>query len=42
MYTGTYHMEDQDHGLSEVLDWKLLEAAKPALESGKKFLRHLK
>ena len=29
-------MEDQDHGLSEVLDWKLLEAAKPALESGQK------
>jgi len=36
MYTGTHHMEDQDHGLSEVLDWKLLEAAKPALESGQK------
>jgi glutamate synthase (NADPH) large chain len=34
--TGIYHMEDQDHGLSEVLDWKLLEAAKPALESGQK------
>ena len=36
MYTGIHHMEDQDHGLTEVLDWKLLEAAKPALESGKK------
>jgi glutamate synthase (NADPH/NADH) large chain len=36
MYTGTHHMEDQDHGLSEVLDWKLLAAAKPALESGQK------
>ncbi|HEY4967757.1 MAG TPA: glutamate synthase-related protein, partial [Puia sp.] len=34
--TGIYHMEDQDHGLSDVLDWKLLEAAKPALESGQK------
>jgi glutamate synthase (NADPH/NADH) large chain len=34
--TGIYHMEDQDHGLSEVLDWKLLEAARPALESGQK------
>jgi glutamate synthase (NADPH/NADH) large chain len=34
--TGTYHMEDQDHGLAEVLDWKLLEAAKPALEAGQK------
>ena len=34
--TGIYHMEDQDHGMSEVLDWKLLEAARPALESGQK------
>ncbi|HVK46976.1 MAG TPA: glutamate synthase large subunit, partial [Pseudobacter sp.] len=32
-YTGLYHMEDQDHGLSEVLDWQLLEAAKPAIAS---------
>jgi glutamate synthase (NADPH/NADH) large chain len=29
-------MEEQDHGLSNVLDWKLLEAAKPALESQQK------
>jgi glutamate synthase (NADPH/NADH) large chain len=36
MYTGIYHMEDQDHGLTEVLDWKLLEAARPAIESGQK------
>jgi glutamate synthase (NADPH/NADH) large chain len=36
MYTGIHHMEDQDHGLADVLDWKLLEAAGPALESGKK------
>ena len=36
MYTGIYHMEDQDHGLTEVLDWKLLEAARPAIESGRK------
>jgi len=34
--TGIYHMEDQDHGLNDVLDWKLLAAAKPALESGEK------
>jgi glutamate synthase (NADPH/NADH) large chain len=34
--TGIHHMEDQDHGLNEVLDWKLLAAAKPALESGEK------
>ena len=32
-FTGLYHMEDQDHGLAEVLDWKLLEAAKPAIAS---------
>jgi len=35
-HTGIYHMEDQDHGLTDVLDWKLLEAAKPALQSGQK------
>jgi glutamate synthase (NADPH/NADH) large chain len=35
-HTGIYHMEDQDHGLTELLDWKLLAAAKPALESGQK------
>jgi glutamate synthase (NADPH/NADH) large chain len=33
MYTGVHNMEEQDHGLSEVLDWKLLAAAKPAMES---------
>ncbi|OQP63440.1 glutamate synthase subunit alpha [Niastella vici] len=31
-YTGLYKMEEQDHGIAEVLDWKLLSAAKPALE----------
>jgi glutamate synthase (NADPH/NADH) large chain len=36
MYTGIHHSEDQDHGLEDVLDWKLLVAAKPALESGQK------
>jgi glutamate synthase (NADPH/NADH) large chain len=35
-YTGLYKMEEQDHGLSDVLDWKLLEAAKPALENQQK------
>jgi glutamate synthase (NADPH) large chain len=35
-YTGLYNMEEQDHGLAEVLDWKLLEAAKPALEKKQK------
>jgi glutamate synthase (NADPH/NADH) large chain len=35
-YTGLYNMEEQDHGLAEVLDWKLLAAAKPALENQQK------
>ncbi len=30
--TGLYKMEEQDHGLAAVLDWKLLQAARPALE----------
>lgn len=29
-----YCSEQQDHGLTNVLDWKLLELAKPALEHG--------
>ena len=36
IYTGLYCMESQDHGLSDVMDWKLLEAAKPALGSQQK------
>ncbi|UAY53012.1 glutamate synthase large subunit [Ferruginibacter albus] len=36
IYTGLYKKEDQDHGLDNVLDWKLLEAAKPAIEKGEK------
>jgi len=35
-YTGLYNMEEQDHELENVLDWKLLEAAKPALEKQQK------
>jgi glutamate synthase (NADPH/NADH) large chain len=27
-----YNSEKQDHGMDEILDWKLLEAAQPALE----------
>ncbi len=27
-----YNSEGQDHGMANILDWKLLEAAKPALE----------
>jgi glutamate synthase (NADPH/NADH) large chain len=29
-----YKQEEQDHGIDGQLDWKLIEAAKPALESG--------
>ena len=32
LYTGLYKNEEQDHGLQMQLDWRLLEAAKPALE----------
>jgi glutamate synthase (NADPH/NADH) large chain len=32
-YTPLYCCEEQDHGLADVLDWKLLEKAKPALEN---------
>jgi glutamate synthase (NADPH/NADH) large chain len=31
-YEPLYCSEQQDHGLAEVLDWKLLEAAKPAIQ----------
>jgi glutamate synthase (NADPH/NADH) large chain len=36
LYTGLYKQEEQDHGIGLVLDWKLLEAATPALEKGEK------
>lgn len=35
-YTGLYCTESQDHGMDSILDWKLLEAAKPALENKEK------
>jgi len=35
-YTGLYCSEEQDHGIQGILDWKLLEAAKPALEHKEK------
>ncbi|WP_295126314.1 glutamate synthase large subunit [uncultured Chitinophaga sp.] len=31
--TGLYKQEEQDHGLAEVIDWQLLKAAQPALDS---------
>ena len=33
---GLFKNEEQDHGLNDLLDWKLLEVAKPALASKKK------
>ncbi|MEO6722667.1 MAG: glutamate synthase large subunit [Ferruginibacter sp.] len=36
IYTGLFNNEKQDHELENVLDWKLIAAAKPALEEGKK------
>ena len=35
-YTGLYNMEQQDHGLKDVLDWQLFEAAIPALAEKQK------
>jgi glutamate synthase (NADPH/NADH) large chain len=32
LYTGLFKCEEQDHGLEQQLDWKLLDAARPALE----------
>jgi glutamate synthase (NADPH/NADH) large chain len=36
LYTGLYKQEEQDHSLFEAIDWKLLEAAKSALEKKEK------
>lgn len=33
LYTGLFKQEEQDHGLSDVLDWKLLKAAAASLEN---------
>jgi glutamate synthase (NADPH) large chain len=32
LYTGLHKMEEQDHGLEDVLDWKLLKTAQPAID----------
>jgi glutamate synthase (NADPH) large chain len=42
MYTGLHKQEEQDHGLADVLDWKLLEAAAPALENQQKIFAAFK
>jgi glutamate synthase (NADPH/NADH) large chain len=31
LFTPLFNCEEQDHGLADVLDWKLLEAAEPAI-----------
>jgi len=36
LYTGLFKQQEQDHGLASVLDWKLLQTAKPAIEFGQK------
>jgi glutamate synthase (NADPH) large chain len=36
LYTPLYNCEEQDHGLTDVLDWKLLEAAQPAISKKEK------
>ncbi|WP_342803692.1 glutamate synthase large subunit [Pontiella sulfatireligans] len=33
---GTFHSKDQNHLLESIIDWKLIAAAKPALENGEK------
>ncbi|HET9824534.1 MAG TPA: glutamate synthase-related protein, partial [Chitinophagaceae bacterium] len=39
LYTGLYCSEVQDHELDQVLDWKLLDAAKSALENQERVYR---
>ncbi len=41
LYTGLYQQEEQDHGLSSVLDWKLLALAKPAIDQKEKVRANL-
>ncbi|MBA2328630.1 MAG: glutamate synthase large subunit [Flavisolibacter sp.] len=36
LYYGLHKQEDQDHALGNVLDWKLIKAAKPALDHQQK------
>jgi glutamate synthase (NADPH/NADH) large chain len=33
LHTGLYNQEEQDHGMEDVLDWKLLQKAQPALQN---------
>ncbi|MBD0350817.1 MAG: glutamate synthase large subunit, partial [Flavisolibacter sp.] len=36
LYTGLHKQQEQDHGLENVIDWRLIKAAQPALEQGQK------
>lgn len=38
MYTGLFKSEEQDHGLEDILDWKLLQAAMPSLDNQEKVI----
>lgn len=35
-YTGIFKQEEQDHGIADVLDWKLISEAEPAISKGEK------
>jgi glutamate synthase (NADPH/NADH) large chain len=37
-YTGLYKQEEQDHGIADVMDWKLIEQSTAALENGKSIM----
>jgi glutamate synthase (NADPH) large chain len=41
-HEAVHNTEKQDHGMDAILDWKLLEAAKPALEKQQKVKAHFK
>jgi glutamate synthase (NADPH) large chain len=41
-FTGLFKSEEQDHGLAEVLDWRLLEAAQPAIDHLQKVTQSFK
>lgn len=41
IYTGLHKSEEQDHGIVRVLDWKLFEIAKPAIETQEKVFAEL-
>ena len=39
-FTGLYKQEEQDHGIADVIDWKLIEEAAPALEKKEPTIIH--